>query len=193
MGVWGVGGGGKTDQEFIFPTLPGAQDEAQYVAQIWKTQAILGKQATVERIYPQLNQHTIVHLAAHGVADVQRPLRHSFIALTQGRLSALQLLRQPHDRTQLMVLSACQSGLGFQHRQGTIGLARAVYLSGVPRVLVSLWNVDDAATKTLMGYFHQRLSADAPSQALRHAMLKTRRDHPKPAQWASFVLFGHPW
>jgi CHAT domain-containing protein len=123
-------------------------------------------------------------------------LNGSFIALAgdpaRSRWSALEIQRT-RFRARLAVLSAGQTGLGGTHDAGVIGLARGFQISGVPRVVVSLWNVDDSATADLMQTFVQELAARPPADALRQAMLRTRRAFPEPLQWASFTLFGTPW
>jgi CHAT domain-containing protein len=82
--------------------------------------------------------------------------------------------------------------LGKTHDAGIIGLARAFQIAGVPRVVMSLWSVNDAATSELMQAFVANLRSFVPAEALRRAMLQVRRKRPHPAQWASFVLFGTP-
>jgi len=92
----------------------------------------------------------------------------------------------------IAVLSACQSGLGKTHDAGVIGLARAFQLAGAPRVVMSLWKVEDAATNELMLTFVKRMKDNVPSEALRLAMMEVRQKHSEPSQWAPFVLFGTP-
>jgi CHAT domain-containing protein len=103
----------------------------------------------------------------------------------------------------MVVMSACQTGLGKTFDAGVFGLARAWWQAGSPQVVMSLWNVDDAATNDLMTDFIGRVVADraAPSgsrltlaheQALRQAMLASRERNADPALWASFALFGMP-
>lgn len=95
-------------------------------------------------------------------------------------------------RANIAVFSACQTGLGKVHDAGIIGLTRAFQLAGVPRVVMSLWSVDDQATNMLMQTFVKHLENYIPSEALRQAMLEARKDYPKPSEWASFLLFGTP-
>jgi CHAT domain-containing protein len=93
---------------------------------------------------------------------------------------------------QLVVLSACQSGLGLVHDGGVIGLTRSFQKAGAARVVMSLWSVDDAATLAMMTRFQRNLLKDMPATALRKAMLDTRKQFPEPKYWAPFVLFGTP-
>lgn len=78
------------------------------------------------------------------------------------------------------------------HDAGIVGLARAFQLAGAKDVVMSLWSVDDEATRDLMTLFMHESAANwgDPADALREAMLAVRRQHPAPAKWASFVVFG---
>jgi CHAT domain-containing protein len=85
--------------------------------------------------------------------------------------------------TQIAILSAYQTGLGKVHDAGIIGLARAFQIAGVPRVLMSLWSVDDAATNELMQAFVKHLENDIPAEALRKAMLDLTLSGLKPLRF----------
>ncbi|MBE9031756.1 CHAT domain-containing protein, partial [filamentous cyanobacterium LEGE 11480] len=72
-----------------------------------------------------------------------------------------------------------------------IGLSRSLFLAGVPSVMVSLWDVDDAATAKLMTAFYRHWGQGMnKAQALRRAMLETRKQYPNPNLWAAFNLVG---
>jgi CHAT domain-containing protein len=90
-------------------------------------------------------------------------------------------------------LSACQTGLGDQYGdEGVYGLARAFKIAGVRYVVVSLWQVDDAATKQLMTFFYRHyLQGNLPvHEALRAAQADMRKtkEYNKPYYWAGFVV-----
>lgn len=92
---------------------------------------------------------------------------------------------------ELVVLSACDTGRGRTTGDGIIGLSRSILSAGVPSVLVSLWQVPDAPTASLMMEFYQNLLHNPDkAQALRQAMLKTMKNHPNPKNWAAFTLIG---
>ena len=183
------------DVDFVFPPLPGARREARTVAGLWETQALIGADATPGAVRARMPEAKVVHVAAHGVSDSRSPLRGSFLALGgdapgSGRLTGMDILNSPLRDTRLAVMSACQTGLGHAHDQGVIGLARAFYVAGVPQVVMSLWNVDDEATTVLMTHFHEGLRTLPPAEALRAAILETRRVHPEISRWASFMMLG---
>ena len=101
-----------------------------------------------------------VHLACHGFVDTERPMLSS-LALTPdggdaGRLGCLDLLGMSID-ADLAVLSACETARGRVYMtEGVLGLTHPFLHAGAPRVLCSLWNVDDEATQALMLAFYER-------------------------------------
>ena len=96
----------------------------------------------------------------------------------------------------LVVLSACQTGLGREVRgEGLIGLTNAFLYAGTPSVMVSLWNVQDRSTADLMVKFYQELDrTQNKAEALRQAKLKLIQSgrYAQPYYWAPFVLTGEP-
>lgn len=95
--------------------------------------------------------------------------------------------------TGLVVLSACESGLGqIQTGEGVHGLRRAFELAGAQTVVMSLWKVGDEVTETLMGQFYDALVGGLePASALRQAQTALRVEHPdRPFVWAAFVCQG---
>jgi len=93
----------------------------------------------------------------------------------------------------MVILSACQTGLGKSMEAGVAGLARSFLLAGSNHIIMSLWNVDDEATAYLMNrflYYLKESSRFMPAKPLRRAVLDTKKKYPKPSQWASFSLFG---
>ncbi len=91
----------------------------------------------------------------------------------------------------LIVLSACDTGLGETSTEGVIGLARPFLINGVPTVVASLWSVPDSPTAELMVEFYQNLESNPnKAQALRQAMLTIKEKYPEPYNWAAFTLIG---
>jgi CHAT domain-containing protein len=120
--------------------------------------------------------------------------------LDDGILTALEAAALNLFGTKLVVLSACQTGLGeIQNGEGVYGLRRALVIAGAESQLTSLWAIDDAATRDLMGRYYELLRQGAGRHAaLRQVQLeflmatpnnrKTSRAHPY--YWAGFVLSG---
>ena len=105
--------------------------------------------------------------------------------LTAGEASLLDL-----NTTDLVVLSACQTGLGDDiGTEGVAGLQRSFTIAGAKNILMSLWPVDDYATQYLMTEFYKNytisLNAD---NSFKLAQLEVKRKYPQPLYWAAFVL-----
>jgi tetratricopeptide (TPR) repeat protein len=109
--------------------------------------------------------------------------------LTAEDVSGLDLLS-----TELVVLSACETGLGqIQVGEGVFGLRRAFVLAGAKTLVMSLWKVPDAQTQELMIEFYQRLmSGEGRAEALRQAQLTMKAKHPDPFFWGAFICQGDP-
>lgn len=107
-------------------------------------------------------------------------------------LNELYGMKLPHTR--LVVLSACQTGLGQYYRgEGIVSLVRPLLAAGVPTVVASLWSVDSKATRDLMVEFHRRrkLTAGTPaSEALRLAQADIANTYKHPYYWAPFIVVG---
>ena len=94
---------------------------------------------------------------------------------------------------ELVVLSACQTGLGRLTGEGTVGLSRSFLAAGARSVIVSLWSIDDLATEKFMTAFYGAyLGGESKAAALRRAMLELSNDPDfrAPAFWAPFMLIG---
>ena len=111
-----------------------------------------------------------------------------------GVLTALEAAGLDLWGTQLVVLSACETGLGDVHTgEGVYSLRRAVVLAGAESQVISLWKVDDEATKDLMVDYYRRLMAgEGRAEALRQAQLAMlhSRARNQPFYWASFISSG---
>jgi CHAT domain-containing protein/Flp pilus assembly protein TadD len=176
--------------------LPGAEKEAKEIANLLKTNAIIGNQATKTAIVEKMPQARIIHLATHGLLnDLYTGDIPGAIALApnnqgDGLLTSREILQMKLN-AELVVLSACETGKGRITGDGIIGLSRALFTAGVPSAIVSLWGVDDGSTAFLMANFYQNLQQNPnKAQALRQAMLVTMKKYPDPRSWAAFTLMG---
>ena len=149
---------------------------------------------------PKISQYRYVHLATHGIFDNTNPTLSSIILSSfdaQGR-DRKAYLRFPdlfnlNLPTELVVLSACQTGLGNDvPGEGLVGMTRGLMYAGALRVSVSLWNVDDQTTSDLMQQFYKNLWQSKMSHAasLRQAQLSLWKQGKAPVYWAAFTLQG---
>jgi CHAT domain-containing protein len=107
-----------------------------------------------------------------------------------GILSADEIARLNLTGTRLIVMSACQTGLGdVNNSEGVFGLQRAFKLAGVETLIMSLWEVDDEATAELMTIFYEQwLSGKTKQESFKEAQRQIRAKHTQPFYWAAFVL-----
>ncbi|MCP4658342.1 MAG: CHAT domain-containing protein, partial [bacterium] len=149
-----------------------------------------------------LDRFKVLHFATHGFTSPRHPELSGLV------LSLVDEAGNPQDGflrlheiynldlpAELVVLSGCRTGLGAEVAgEGMVGLTRGFMYAGVPRVIVSLWKVDDESTAELMKRFYTGVFEDnlSPAAALRTAQLSLRQDErwQDPYHWAPFVFQG---
>ena len=182
--------------------LPASRIEVAAVARLTgsEAQVRLGRLASEDVFKREAINQRIIHLATYGVLNKHNPL-FSFVELMPGGTEDGRL--EVHEvfgmqlAADLVVLSACQTGLG----SGTltdvppgddwVGLTRAFLHAGARRVVATLWPVDDWATAAMMERFYQALARGVgPARALAEAQLGMAGDPltAHPYYWAGFVL-----
>jgi len=168
-----------------------------------RLQALDFEASRATALRPEISEYRIVHFATHGMLNNIHPeLSGIVLSLVNKegnqqdgflRLQDVYNLKLPAE---LVVLSACQSGLGKEIKgEGLVGLTRGFMYAGAPRVVASLWKVDDRATSELMKRFYQGMLGPErlrPAGALRQAQLSIwkQRQWREPYYWAAFVLQG---
>lgn len=186
--------------------LPNSRVEARAIAALVpeeKRWVALDYAATRQAVLEtDWRRFSVVHFAAHSLIDLQRP-ELSGIVLSlydrQGkpqdgflRLNDIYNLEMP---VRLVVLSTCDSAIGKTvGSEGAFSLARAFFYAGTPRVVASLWPIDDRATARFMELFYKALLVDQQSvpSAVRTAQRQMSRE-PRwraPYYWAGFVVQG---
>jgi CHAT domain-containing protein/Tfp pilus assembly protein PilF len=194
-----------------FQRLSHSRDEVEGIARMFANndrEIFLGEAASEENVKApeRLSRYRMVHFSTHGYVNKARP-RFSGLVLSlpsqsatrnpqseDGLLSAYEILNLKL-RADLVVLSACETGLGKEVKgEGLMSLMRAFMYAGTPSVVVSLWNVNDESAADLMILFYRNLKTGrmSKSEALRQAQLETIHDNGFPFFWAPFVLVGKP-
>ena len=153
--------------------LPGAEQEASDISKIldvrrWKAETYYFDNATEQRL-KTLSNPGVVHIATHGYfnddPDNIDPLYSSGLFLTRtedsendGVLTAYEAMNLVLDETNLVVLAACETGLGtIQNGEGVFGLQRAFLVAGAKNVLISLVKINDNAARTFMNLYYDQL------------------------------------
>jgi CHAT domain-containing protein/Tfp pilus assembly protein PilF len=203
----------STGGQLRFERLPYSHIEIDGIAKLFAAgdrEIFLGVAASEENVKApeRLSHYRIVHFSTHGYINEARP-RFSALVLSlpprgspntafpkseDGLLSAYEIFNLKL-KADLVVLSACETGLGKEVRgEGLMSLMRAFMYAGTPSVVVSLWNVNDESSADLMIRFYRNLKTGRMSkgEALRQAQLETIRDNGFPFFWAPFVLIGKP-
>ncbi|MCF3643571.1 CHAT domain-containing protein [Planktothrix agardhii] len=171
-----------------------AEKEAIEIAKMFNTSALIGANATESTVVERLKTARIIHFATHGIVDNIQPLNSSVALTPGGSEDGLLTADEIFDlklNAELVVLSACDTGLGRLTGDGMIGLSRSFLNAGVPSLVMSLWAIDDRKTSQLMVQFYQNLQTTPnKAQALRQAMLTMKNQYPDPYYWAAFTLIG---
>ncbi|OUL33074.1 hypothetical protein BV372_17620 [Nostoc sp. T09] len=148
-----------------------------------------------------LNQYRILHFATHGIADPKEPGLSGIILskydrkrneILPSKLTLGDLFNQDYP-AELIVLSACETGLGKNvNGEGLVGLTRGLMYAGAARVAVSLWKVSDEGTSILMQEFYKQMLQEGktPAEALRAAQSKLWQEGRSPYEWAAFTMQG---
>lgn len=195
----------RTGSRRELTALPFTREETRAIASIFERGAArvyVGAAAAEGALKREpLAEYRYLHFATHAYTDDARPGRSAIVLSVDpgrtddGLLQPAEIMSLKLD-ADLVTLSACGTGLGRLHNgEGIVGLSRAFFFAGARSVTASLWNVNDAATATLMRYFYAGLAKGArKDEALRAAKLKLIASgdaaHAHPYYWAPFVLLG---
>ena len=185
--------------------LPGSEREVEAIAALFPTSdvTLLKREAATEERLRALNDagelqnYRFLHFAAHGYLSTVEPALSSLVLgatpAVDGYVTAADWARY-RLRSDLVVLSACNTGIGKVVRgEGIVGLPYALFLAGARNTLMTLWPVHDAATAEFMTRFFERLRQ---GQTQAGALAQTKREfmkHPQYSReefWAPFVLYG---
>jgi CHAT domain-containing protein len=192
-----------------FVPLAASAEEAHAIKTLFPAAALYTGRTASKTMLRGLESPSILHIASHGFflqhnPDVENPLLRSGLALAganltgdsqeDGILTALEAASLNLWGTQLVTLSACDTGIGeVRDGEGVYGLRRAFVLAGAETVVMSLWQVGDHVARETMVEFYEGLrSGFGRGDALRQAKLAMLRRHGRehPYYWASFIQSG---
>ncbi|HEU4875464.1 MAG TPA: CHAT domain-containing protein, partial [Pyrinomonadaceae bacterium] len=184
--------------------LPEAEQEVKALGRLYgvsRSKVFIGADAREDRVKSEATRAKILHFATHGILNNASPL-YSHLALAEGGanedglLEAWELM-QLDLQADLAVLSACETARGrVGAGEGMIGFSWAMFIAGVPSIVVSQWKVESAGTRDLMVNFHRSLlspkSTSTKTEALRQAALKILKNPETnhPFYWGGFILVG---
>ncbi len=198
--------------------LPGTKTEIEKVDYIlsthrWQVKTYTHEYAT-EEVLKQVAQPGLLHIATHGFFTDDKdknsttdPMLRAGLLFTgaanflqdkvnwgtdNGILTAYEASNLNLDNTELVILSACETGKGeVQDGEGVYGLQRAFQTAGAKSILMSLWKVDDTATQELMTLFYENWTAGkSKSEAFKQAQLSLKQKYSSPYYWGAFVMMG---
>jgi len=182
------------------PSLPGAQREVEKIADSYPSRRVLvQRQATRKAVVYELQRAQVAQFATHYQIDRRSKLSSKLVLSpdpdeSASGLNSGDIYQMKLDRTKLVVLAACQTGIEQQFGgEGPIGFARSFLVAGVPVVVASLWPVDSEATSSLMIAFHRfRKSGKSTTEALQLAQqeIMDNQNYRSPYYWAGFTTIG---
>ena len=198
------------------PPLPGTESEVNNLQSMlesngWNT-AIYKNLDASEQSVKRVNSPRVLHIATHGfflndksIIGDSNPLLKSGLLLSNndppgtehlesddGVLTAYEAMNLNLENTELVVLSACETGLGeVQNGEGIYGLQRSFLVAGTEALILSLFKVDDAATSKLMTLFYSNyLQSGQIFDSFKKAQIELRNSYDSPLTWGAFIVVG---
>ena len=187
----------------------------------WKVDTFIGSDAT-EEVIKKTKNVTLLHIATHGffddkprnknqqfgLFDDDNPLERSGVLtggggevlfeatdnynIADGVLTAYEAMNLNFDQTELVVLSACETGRGqIEQGEGVFGLQRAFLVAGADALVMSLFQVSDEVTQKLMVEFYKYwLSGKTKREAFNAAQQDIKSQYPDPIYWGAFLMIA---
>jgi len=208
-------------KDFKIDELPQTKVEINEIDKLlqqnqFKTAVYMEEKAN-KNLFKNLGKQNLLHIATHGFfltdfemnnndqlfgIDIDRfidnPLLRSGLIFSDtenesGILTANEVKAMNFDATDLVVLSACETGAGeIKNGEGVYGLQRAFQSAGAGTVVMSLWKVDDIATQEFMSKFYEYIvQGSNPSSALKMTQMKIKEKYSHPYYWGGFVLISN--
>ncbi len=188
----------------------------------WTALLLEKENASEEMIKEKVHSPRVLHIATHGFFDqdvdresdeeriqytsdnnnIQKPLLKSGLLLAysgqskgrkeDGTMTAMESMNLDLDNTELVVLSACETGLGkVVNGEGVFGLQRAFMTAGARCIIISLWKVNDNTTNELMTVFYTEwIKTGNKRKAFQTAQKQLRLKYPEAYYWGAFIMIG---
>jgi CHAT domain-containing protein len=191
----------------FYSSLPYTEKEVEEISKLFYDKNMPAKTFTHSRATEKLiksdslKKYNIIHIATHGFIDEENPKLSGIVfwgderrneedaVLHIGEIFNLDL------ESKLLVLSACESGLGkYVRGEGIIGMTRGFIYAGAENIVISLWQVADRSTAELMVDFYSNiLNGNNYSSSLRRAKLKMIKEkkYAYPLEWSPFIIVSH--
>ncbi|MCD9015348.1 CHAT domain-containing protein [Parachryseolinea silvisoli] len=204
------------ERDYNCSPLPATKAEVESIARLLKKKrkksTVFMETAASEEALKTISSPQVLHIATHGYFEKNpdnNPMLRAGLLFAGARqtlekkgslplsgddgvVTAYEAVGLDLTGTELVVLSACETGLGeIRSGEGVYGLQRALTIAGADAVLMSLWKVNDQVTGELMTYFYEYwLKGLEKHHALQKAQQRIRSRYPHPALWGGFVMIG---
>ncbi|CAA6808066.1 MAG: Unknown protein [uncultured Aureispira sp.] len=183
--------------------LPGAKKEVEYLSTTFAGDFLYGEDSNEKnfKTYSQNTPYSVIHLAMHGIVDSKQPEYSSLVFTHSANKNEDDLLHAYElnlleINTDLVVLSACETGFGkYERGEGVVSLGRGFMYSGAPSLVMTLWPINDKATSVLISEFYNELArGHGKDVAMRNAKMtylnRSKSITAHPFFWASFINLG---
>jgi CHAT domain-containing protein len=186
--------------------LPGTVEEIRSIKEVMKNSKnayYIGSDASETTLKKNIADYNMVHLAVHGEGDSLNALNSRLIfrndsdSLNDGSLYSHELYGMDLRNTKLVVLSACESGIGKQQPgEGFLSIARGFAYAGCASQVISLWKVEDRTTAQVMSRFYKYLSVKNNPVDVSMALAKcnyiasANEFNAHPTYWAAYLQMG---
>jgi len=198
---------GSALKDGYFPQLNNTKEVEEF-KKIFKNKSVIyeGENATKYKL-KKIKTANIIHIATHGVflqnSKIKNPMLKSWLAFAgansyrfgnyKGLASALEISGLDIKGEPLVVLSACETGIGeIINGEGVSSLAKAFLQAGAKQVVMSLWSVEDKNTAELMSNFYEKVAKEKKDyiDALREAKIEMIKQDKHPFFWSAFIISG---
>jgi CHAT domain-containing protein/tetratricopeptide (TPR) repeat protein len=178
--------------------LSGAEKEVISLAKLIRSKFKVFNPASKADFIKHASDFAVLHFAMHSEVNDENPMMSEMIFAEtdsiSGSLTAIDLYSMQLN-SQLVVLSACNTGMGQLHRgEGIMSFSRAFAYAGVPSAVISLWKVPDEATSKIMVGFYRHLKTGKPKnralQLARQEFIRNNPEYAHPFFWSGFILAG---